>query len=755
MAFQVSPGVLVQEKDLTTIIPNLSTSIGGIVITSEKGPADEIFEISSEEQLVDYFGKPNSGNASSWYTAANFLKYSGALKVVRAVNEGSYRNATSSGAAEQIKNSDSLTNFVVKETGLKFAARTPGEWGNSLGIAVCPSLGGEITSISLSGSITNIRREDGTLWPAGSIIDLKVLGGSGAIVKTTINGYGEISDATIDYNNRGSGYINGEGSVDLSPLGLWDESGAIWQIQATEIKFNDIGKPAIPAIAGQIQSVLLTSAGTNNGYDNGTHELDVANGTGGKVEVVVEGNSVTSITLLSGGSGYTVGNTTNLVVSIPPALTGTPGTGFTATMVVENVDEVPAVNEPWKYGYLFDNPTGTSEHAEDTGGAGDEIYIVVYDADGGISGKKGEILERWTLSKAYDAKSPTGENLYFAEVLKKSSKYILVTSIEAEWAGKTSKHSFEASEIDESIFTKGLDFPAGGEVTNGDKYRALQLFKDSETIDVNLIMSGDADRTYAQNVISLCHNRKDCLAFVSPEKDDVVNIPSSVDQTKNVKDYFDRFISTSYAVFDSGWKYQYDTYNDVYRWVPLNGDMAGLCANTDDVADPWFSPAGISRGNIKSVIKLAFNPKQNERDTLYKARINPVVTFPGMGTLLWGDKTAQIKASAFDRINVRRLFIVLEKAIATASKAQLFELNDDITRSNFVAMTEPFLRDVQGRRGITDFKVVCDTSNNTGDVIDRNEFRADIYIKPTRSINFITLTFVATRTGVSFSEVGA
>jgi phage tail sheath protein FI len=222
-----------------------------------------------------------------------------------------------------------------------------------------------------------------------------------------------------------------------------------------------------------------------------------------------------------------------------------------------------------------------------------------------------------------------------------------------------------------------------------------------------------------------------------------------------VKGFFDALNSSSYTVFDSGYKYQYDTYNDVFRWIPLNADLAGCCANTDDVADPWFSPAGMNRGNIKSTVKLAFNPKKADRDTLYKARINPVVTFPGTGTMLFGDKTAQTKASAFDRINVRRLFIVLEKAISIASRAQLFELNDEITRSNFVAMTEPFLRDVQGRRGITDFKVVCDTSNNTGDVIDRNEFRADIYIKPARSINFITLTFVATRTGVSFSEVGA
>jgi hypothetical protein len=422
-------------------------------------------------------------------------------------------------------------------------------------------------------------------------------------------------------------------------------------------------------------------------------------------------------------------------------------------MVVANIPEIPALVAPWKHGYLFDNPTGTSEHAENKGGSGDEIYIVVSDFDGKITGVPGTILEKWQLSKASDARSVTGENLYYVDVLKKSSEYVFPLAHGAtDWGSESSTIFPVLPTSNVGLFlTEGVVLPP----SNGDKYDSLQLFSDADTVDVNLVMSGAATKTYAQYVINLAHKRKDCLAFISPLIGHVVGVTKSAKQTTNVKEYFDGLMSTSYAVFDSGWKYQYDTYHDVYRWIPLNGDMAGLCANTDSVADPWFSPAGMSRGNIKSVIKLAFNPKRNERDTLYKARINPVVTFPGMGTLLWGDKTAQAKASAFDRINVRRLFMVLEKAISIASRAQLFELNDDVTRSNFVAMTEPFLRDVQGRRGITDFKVVCDTSNNTGDVIDRNEFRADIYIKPARSINFITLTFVATRTGVSFSEVGA
>jgi hypothetical protein len=674
MAFQVSPGVLVQEKDLTTIIPNVSTSIGGIVIAANKGPADDIVEVSSEKQLVDYFGKPSDFNASSWYTAANFLKYSGALKVVRAIddspiNDGGAANASGT-AGVLIKNDDIWENSTPPSVG-EFAAKTPGVWGNSLKVDVCPSAGAF----------------DGTAL--------------------------------------------GEG---------------------------------VDAISGQIQSVAFSAGGS--GFDNGTHDLTVTSGTGGSVRVVVAGNTVTSVTLLAGGSGYTVNATTPfttpLTITIPPALTGTPGTGFVGTMIVEDIDAIAAVPQvdPWVHADLFDVAPGTSDYASDRGGANDEMYIVVSDEDGDITGVAGTVLETFICSKASDVRSVTGEGMFYKDVLFRSSQYIYFMdfpTVTPAFGGAVKGVTYYTDHVAYSLsLANGADgaFP---NFSNG-----LQLFADADTVDVNLIMAGPGDiedpaatKVHAQDVINLCNSRKDCLGFISPRFEDVVGVASSDTQTTNVKGYFDVLSSTSYVVFDSGWKYQYDTYNDVYRWVPLNGDLAGTCANTDDVADPWFSPAGMSRGNIKSVVKLAYNPKKNERDTLYKARINPVVTFPGMGTLLWGDKTAQAKASAFDRINVRRLFMVLEKAISIASRAQLFELNDDITRSNFVAMTEPFLRDVQGRRGITDFKVVCDTSNNTGDVIDRNEFRADIYIKPARSINFITLTFVATRTGVSFSEVGA
>ena len=295
--------------------------------------------------------------------------------------------------------------------------------------------------------------------------------------------------------------------------------------------------------------------------------------------------------------------------------------------------------------------------------------------------------------------------------------------------------------------------------TVGELGAAFDLFDDAETVDINLLIGGAIPAgtdgvTHATKLIDIAEKRKDIVAFISPRRADVVNVADSNTATSNVIAFFDQLASSSYAVFDSGYKFQFDKFNDVFRFVPLNGDIAGLCANTDNVADPFFSPGGFNRGQIRGAVKLAFNPNQTQRDDLYQARVNPVVTFPGQGTILFGDKTALSRPSAFDRINVRRLFILLEKAIATAAKFQLFEFNDEFTRAQFRNLVEPFLRDIQGRRGITDFSVVADGTNNTGEVIDRNEFVADIFIKPARSINFIQLNFVAVRTGVAFSEIG-
>jgi phage tail sheath protein FI len=393
------------------------------------------------------------------------------------------------------------------------------------------------------------------------------------------------------------------------------------------------------------------------------------------------------------------------------------------------------------------------------------MHIAVIDEDGSITGTAGEILETFEgVSQAHDAKDASGNSNYYADVIYNNSKYIYwidhIATL-SDGLGKTGQ-TFDNT-VGDAFVVSNTSLSGGTDdfaATNAEIATAYEKFNDTENVDISLLLCGPSQTsadatgdTKATAVMDIANDRKDCVAFISPARADVVNVANATTQTQNVIAFADGLPSTSYSVIDSGYKQMYDKYSDVYRFVPLNGDIAGLCARTDNIADPFFSPAGYNRGQIRGAVKLAFNPNQSQRDELYKARVNPVVTFPGQGTILFGDKTAQSKPSAFDRINVRRLFIVLEKAISTAAKFQLFEFNDEFTRAQFRNLVEPFLRDIQGRRGITDFSVVCDDSNNTGDVIDRSEFRADIFVKPARSINFIQLNFIATRTGVAFSEV--
>lgn len=416
----------------------------------------------------------------------------------------------------------------------------------------------------------------------------------------------------------------------------------------------------------------------------------------------------------------------------------------------------------------FDFAPDTTEFAESKGVSNDELHVVVYDSDGFITGTAGTVLEVFAgLSQARDAKRADGTSNYYVDFINTASRWVWVGRIDNTIltdAGKTvaevlsegdsSGGSFATSDTVEDYDLLGGSNGAG-EPTLGELQSAYNLLSDAETVDVNFLIgveTGADDQTFANYLISVAQTRRDAVAFVSPSITRTVN-RTSQDAVTEVKDWANGLTSSSYGVLDSTALYVYDKYNDKFRWIVAAGSVAGLCAFTDSVSDPWFSPAGFTRGQIRNVTRLALNPVQNQRDDLYKARINPIVSFPGEGTVLFGDKTAQSKPSAFDRINVRRLFIVLQKAIATAAKFQLFELNDNFTRAQFKSIVEPFLRDVQGRRGITEFLVVCDETNNTGEVIDSNRFVADIYIKPARSINFITLNFVAVRTGVDFSEI--
>ena len=632
MAFQVSPGVLVQERDLTRIIPAVSTSIGAFAGEFRQGPIDEIISISSEQELVDTFGKPDSDNFESFFSAANFLSYSNALRVVRATQTG-LLNASTGGTGILIENTDHYQdNYAAGQAAVgNFAARTGGAWGNNLLVSTCPSA----TAFE-------------------------------EVNKTTTNDSSiAVGDTTLTLTS-GTGFNVG----DIINFG---EAGG-YEYRITNVNSNDI---------------TFVRKETGSG---GLH------------------------TVIAGGS---------------------------------------QVRRRWKYYDQVDGAPGTSSYVSDRSGSGDEIHVVVIDEDGGITGTPGEVIETFSkLSKASDAKSPQGDTNYYPDVIYNKSNYIYWMDHNASgsnWGNAAAGTTYTAvnTPTNESM-SAGAN---GSAATTGQLKTAYEKFEDGETVDVGLIIAGKGDATHIDNLITVAENRKDAVVFASPERADVVNVANSTTQTTNVKAFFDTIRSSSYVVFDSGYKYMYDRYNDVYRYIPLNGDIAGLAARTDLIADSWFSPAGLNRGIVRGAVKLAYNPSKAQRDELYPARVNPVVTMPGQGTVLFGDKTGLSAPSAFDRINVRRLFITLEKAVSTASKFQLFEFNDEFTRANFRNIVEPFLREVQGRRGITDFLVVCDETNNTGEVIDRNEFIAEIFVKPARSINFITLKFVATRTGVAFEEV--
>ena len=663
MPFQVSPGVLVKEVDLTNVVPAVSTSIGAIAGAFEKGPVNEITAISSEEELVKIFGKPNGNNFETFFTASNFLQYGNALRVVRA--QSGILNAMSGGSGLLIKNNDDYSNNYAagQASSGEFGARTAGTHGNSLGVALCA--GAAAYEETFSGNTGTLGVVEGT--PA-----------AGATSVVIDNGGGSAGAGGAKFN---------VGDI----VHFFEADGQEYEVTA-------------------ISTDTLT-----------IRQKDDPNGKGLKTALA---------------------DATN-------------------------------VRRRFRFYDLFDGAPGTSTFATGKGVSTDELHIVVFDRTGDISGFRADtagertlsVLETFPLvSQHPNAKTPQGNANFYPEVIFRQSEFIYwldhPSALSNAGTALTAGNSYATGtgttgEINFNLSGGTDDFA----LTVGELDSAYTLYEDAETVDVNLIMAGASPAstdgiTHATNLIDIAEKRKDVVVFISPRRADVVNVTSSTTQTNNVKTFFDSLSSSSYCVFDSGYKFQFDKFNDVFRFIPLNGDIAGLCANTDNVADPFFSPAGFNRGQIRGAVKLAYNPTKAQRDILYPARVNPVITIPGQGTVLFGDKTALARPSAFDRINVRRLFILLEKAIATASKFQLFEFNDEFTRAQFRNLVEPFLRDIQGRRGITDFSVVADGTNNTGEVIDRNEFVADIFIKPARSINFIQLNFIAVRTGVAFSEIG-
>ena len=739
MGFLVSPGVQVREIDLTNVVPAVSTSIGAIAGPFAKGPVSAVTAISSEEQLLQTFGKPNSSNFEWWFTAANFLQYGDALRVVRA-ESGILNAGANSGIL--IRDDDHYEASFADGSGShgEWAARTAGTWGNSIGVDICPSARafsqqlGSLNLVNGAGAIGDLQitvdNQDAT-YATIAIGDIIQFYTASSIV-ATVNGA-----ITVPSKNLTVDGVSGTLAVGQRVLGAGISDGdEVVKIATVTSQTAVILDKAI-TVADDIPLVFSAAAGHTK-VESGNVEY----------EVTAVSGEVLTIRVLDDPAG-----------------------GGLQTIIPDN----SLIRRRWRFSDLFDSAPGTSDWSTANGrGELDELHVAVYDTTGDITGyavdvkgqRTSSVIEVWNgLSKNSAAKTTQGGGNYYPDVIFRGSNYIYWTD---HIAAGTNWGTDIATGTDFTLVSGvTVDSLTGGtddySVTAGEIELAYDKFADTENLDINLIMGGpssgvadteDGQDTFVTMITDLVETRRDCVGFVSPYRSAVVGVTSSITQTENIKDAFDKCPSSSYMVFDSGYKYMYDKYSDVYRFVPLNGDIAGLCAYTDGVADPWFSPAGYNRGSVRGAIKLAYNPQKADRDILYKARINPVVDFPGQGVTLFGDKTALTKPSAFDRINVRRLFLVLEKAIATASKFQLFEFNDEFTRAQFRNLVEPFLRDVQGRRGIFAFKVVCDSTNNTGEVIDRNEFIGDIYIKPARSINFITLNFIAVRTGVAFSEVG-
>lgn len=790
MTTQLSPGVKVTEIDLTTIVPAVATSEGAIGGVFRWGPIGERVLVDNEQKLVTRFGKPTAINPETFFAAASFLAYGNRLYVSRAANTtgSSYANGspnitnatmsavgiTDDNAALRDQNLifdynvKNEKDFIAKEASnvfldndIHWIAKYPGEMGNSLKVSMCDSADAWNKVYSMAPTSVTL---------ANNLVVNSGINASASYLTADIGSYKMLATVTPnDYTSANfvaaatkviADLANNLTTGDLIEVGNNAVNKQLVRIVSTDAYSNAYYSASITANAATLvgSTLINLNAGTTGipagatisgaGIPAGTIITRIANST------FIEISNPTTTSL---GAFYTV---------VAPAK-------FSFTInnkirIKTNVQET-SVNRYWEYFGSFDRAPGQTDWlaaraAQDpdsaNGAAMDEVHVVVVDNKGLFTGVPGSILERYQgLSRVTEAKDDQGATLYFKDALNFGSQFVWFvqdedTAPSANAIAITSSTSIEPSTY---YLVGGKDGLEEDFVEEAVLYDAYDQFINSNESDISLVLQGkarggDRGQQLGNYIIdNICEHRKDCVAFLSPNFESVIN--NLYQEVDDVIAFRNAITSSSYAVIDSGYKYMYDRYNDVYRWVPLNGDIAGLCARTDDTNDPWWSPAGYNRGIIKNVVKLAYNPSQAERDSLYKNDVNPVINVTGAGTLLYGDKTALGKPSAFDRINVRRLFIVLEKAISLAAKYTLFEFNDAFTRTQFRNLIEPYLRDVQGRRGIYDFKVVCDETNNTPEVIDSNRFIGDIYIKPARSINFIQLNFIAVRTGVAFNEI--
>jgi phage tail sheath protein FI len=807
MAFQLSPGINVSEIDLTNAVPAVGTSEGAFVGTFRWGPTNERVLITSEKELASVYGKPynsaNWSNQQSFFSAANFLGYSNALYATRTddatalVATGTNFDARYRG---ELGNSIKVISCAAGATG--FTDSTSSHIASSELV-----IGRGDTFADIKGPATSDQPAVSFNPSVNSHVNFgSTANGATASIATIDAGSADHTSNQLE-TDAVHGFATGDKialtlSATFAPFGAQDyfvkvidtdsitlhptEADALANTNVVAFTTGEVtaatGTMTFTRAAVAPNTFFIAGHGLSDGddvryetdTDSTTGEIGnlnnnvtyfVTNATtdtfqvastavnatnGSPIDIFFDATTTSlthtftplASTVVVGGAGIThfnvgdyivIGDNVKLQISSIGDYTDNSN-----TLRVNFTKKYWGASSPQGTGYTFKLQWEGSEIFDKAPDAG-RFHAAVIDEDGMISGTAGSVLESYAnLSTTEGTKNFDGSSAYTGVVLDEedgTSGFIKIKPA-AAFTGRQSTSLVGG--------TDGYDETA--EETLGDILQGWDLYTSPDEIDVSLLITG-ASNSVVQNYVmdNIAEVRKDCVAFVSPALSDVT--------AQDIVDYADGLSGSSYSVIDTGYKYQYDKYNDKYCWIPLNADVAGTCARTDGERDPWFSPAGYNRGQLKNVIKLKINPNKAQRDLLYKNNVNPVIIEPGSGAILFGDKTMQRNPSAFDRINVRRLFIVLEKAIALASKSTLFEFNDEFTRSTFRNMIEPFLRDVQGRRGIYDFKVVCDETNNTGEVIDTNRFIGDIYIKPARSINFIQLNFVAVRTGVEFNEI--
>ena len=746
MAFsQFSPGVVIREIDNTTVSTTTIPTYAGLVGPFAKGPVNEVRIINTEQQLEQVFGRPNDNNYEYWFSAAQYLLYGGTIKVVR-TGGSTLKNAVSNGDSVKIENNvEYETSYENGAATWYFAAKNPGDYANGLRVYVTDAGPDQILYLDAPTS--------GNEWQFAPGYDVSAATGANGMVyrytlKVTLN------SGVVGNFAPGAATIGGDDCTILA----WDASKRVLELTvATDYT----------GIVAAADTVTQTATGASG--------VVATSGVSRELQVVLNKNSID----FANGNDIEDDNaaTINIGSVAKEYLTREVFPGF-------------------RWSSVGTRP-GTSQFALTRNGFRDEMHVVVVDATGSITGTPNTVLEKFVgLSKASDAKTTNGEINYYKTVLKLKSAYIYVgdhndaeaftvgeAAADGNWGQAAANVSFDlaqgaattnpingaayiGSKLGPTVqYVLGADGDSEGvsaySPTSSEYIEALQLFEDPESQALDFIIPGgmgaSESEAYARitAIVNILHTRKDCMAFFSPLRDQVIGVSDTNTVTNNLVNWFAKLPSTSYAAFDSGYKYIYDRYNDTFRYIPCNADMAGLCLSTQVNQDPWFSPAGFQRGVLRNAIRLAYTPNKSQRDQLYVERVNPIVAFPGQGIILFGDKTALGYQSAFDRINVRRLFLTVEKAVARAAQNVLFQQNDDTSRSGFLNAVEPYLRNIQGRRGLIDFLVKCDTSNNPPDAVDRGEFYAEIYLKPTRTINYISISFIATRTGVAFEEVAS